>query len=294
MPVYKFDSPAQFAKECAKIPASSRMQDDAASKQWTGETFKESVDGAIYGNVKYVEQAERLLDKLYTEIDVPYPTWQASRMGAYPSVPDYLTNNPESMRRKTPEEDSRNPINIYYVTTSSGGHNWEDLLKRGIATLAFAMVLQKMRPVNLKLVGTLDGKSSDRCSLIEVNIDLNNLALSTAAFAIASTGFDRNLTHTYAAHHNGFTGHWAWGSFPSEDNTKYWTNLRHFLKMSEDDILIKGAFLHDRLIIDDPITWCKQQIAEFKAKTHEGVDLAELEEQNEEQFQSKRRNQFGR
>lgn len=281
MPVYKFTSPAHFAKECAKIPASSRMQDDASAKSWTGETFKESVDGAIYGNNKYVEAAEQLLDKLYTEIDVPYPSWQPSMMGAYPSVPSYLMGEPESMMTLTPEENSRSPITIYYVSTSSAGHKWEDLLKRGIATLAFAMVLSKTRPVNLKIVATLDGASSDKCTLIETNIDLNNVSLSTAAFAIASTGYDRNLTHTYGHHHNGFSGHWAWFSFPSEDNQKFWTNLRHHLKMQEDDILIKGAFLEDKLILEDPIAWCKLQIKQYQAKEHADVDFAELVEDSE-------------
>lgn len=281
MPVYKFDSPAQFAKECAKIPSSSRMSSDSEAKSWTGETFKESTDGVIYGSTKYVQEAEKILDKLYTEIDIPYPTWQSSMAGAYPSVPDYLMNEPECMKILEPEENQRSPITVYYVTTSSAGHKWEDLLKRGIATLAFAMVLAKTRPVNLKLVATLDGKSADKCTLIEINVDLNNIALSTAAYAIASTGFDRNLTHTYGHHHNGFSGHWAWFSYPSDSNDKYWTNLRHYLKMKDDDILIKGAFLEDKLILEDPIAWCKQQIALYQAKTHEDVGLAQLVEDKE-------------
>ena len=286
MPVYRFNSPGEFARECAKIPSSSRMNDDRSAKEWTGETYSESMNNVIYGNSKYVDEAEKILDKLYTEIDIPFPTWQGSMAGAYPSVPDFLTNNPMNMRRKISEENDRNPITIYYVTSSSAGHSWQDLLKRGIATLAFAMVLQKMRPVNLKLVATLDGASSDKCTLIEINIDLNNLALGTAAYAIASTGFDRNLTHTYGAHHNGFSGHWAWFSYPTEQ--KYWNNLRHYLKMQEDDILIKGAFLDDKLMIEDPVAWCKEQIAVYKSKQHEGSEMVELEESEDAQQYKKK------
>lgn len=292
MPVYKFDSPIAFAKECAKIPSSSRMTDDSMAKSWTGETFKESLDQAIYGtkNQELLEKAQSLMDQLYEEIDIPYPTWQSSMAGAYPSVPDYLMNSPEPMRMKTPEENSRNPITIFYVTTSSGGHSWEDLLKRGICTLALAQVLQKVRPVNLKLVATLDGASSDNCTLMEINVDLNNLSLSHAAYVIASTGFDRNLTHTYAAHHNGFTGHWAWKSFPSDE--KYWTNLRHYLKISEEDLLIKGAFLTDNLMVDDPIKWCKQQINRYKDKLHADQDWEDLPQESEEDFQKRNSQKF--
>lgn len=286
MPVYKFNSPAEFAKECAKIPVSSRMMDDSSAKSWTGETFKESVDGVVYGSTKYVEQAESILEKLYTEIDVPYPTWQPSMAGAYPSVPDFLSNDPESMRTLEAEDSSRSPITVYYVTTSSAGHNWQDLLKKGVATLAFAMVLSKTRPVNLKLVSTLDGSSKDKCTLIEINVDLNNISLAAAAYAIASTGFDRNLTHTYGAHHNGFSGHWAWFSFPSDNS--YWTNLRHYLKMSDDDILIKGAFLEDKKIVEDPVAWCKEQIANYQKKTHEDAEYVELKEERGEYVSKKK------
>lgn len=288
MPVYKFNSPAEFAKECAKIPTKSRMMGDAEAQQWTGETYKQSLDRSIYGDEKYVEQAEKLLDKLYSEIDIPYPVWQSSMAGAYPSVPDFISNNPMNMRRKITDENDRNPITIYYVTSSSAGHTWQDLLKRGIATLAFAMVLQKMRPVNLKLVATLDGSSSDKCTLIEINIDLNNIAMATAAYAIASTGFDRNLTHTYGHHHNGFSGNWAWFTYP--DSPKYWNNLRHYLKMEEQDILIKGAWLHDDMITKDPIAWCKEQIDEYKKKNHADTEYEELPESSDAQeYRAKKR-----
>ena len=255
--------------------------DDSSAKSWTGETFNESVNGVIYGNNKYVEEAEKLLEKLYTEIDIPYPTWESSMQGAYPMVPDYLMGEPESMKKLAPEESSRSPINIFYVTSSSAGHTWQDLLKRGIATLALALVLSKTRPVNLKLVATLDGKSSDKCSLIEINVNLNDLSLATAAYAIASTGFDRNLTHTYAHHHNGFSGHWAWFSYPDNENSQYWNNLRHYLKISDDDILIKGAFLDDRLILDDPVKWCKDQINDYLKRTHADSVFKELPVQDE-------------
>lgn len=189
MTIYRFNSPGEFARACTKIPKSF-FPEDSSAKSWTGETSKESMDGVIYGNNKYVDEAEKILNKLYAEIDIPYPTWQSSMQGAYPMVPDYLMGEPESMKKLEEEDNTRNPITIYYVTSSSAGHSWENLLKKGIAALALGMVLSKTRPINFKLVATLDGKSSDKCSLIEINVNLNDLSLATAAYAIASTGFD--------------------------------------------------------------------------------------------------------
>lgn len=266
MPVYNFESIESFAKKAAYVSQKDIYEDVS----WTGETYKQSLDRARYGYEKYAEEAEKLLDKLYTEIDIPYPTYQASMYGAFPVVGDFLANSPTSMRKKTVEEFERTPINIFYDVSSSAGVNWEILLQRGIAVFALAMVLQKMRPVNLNLFATLDGTSRDQATIPVINVDLNNINLSVASYATAGVGFDRNLIHSWARMENGFTGHWAFREFP--ESVEYWHKIRLFLKIEPQDLLIKGAFLNDDLIAKDPLQWCKNEIEKFKKNYDEDFD----------------------
>lgn len=258
MPVWNFNSPADFSRACSNVGSEHIYED----KSWTGETYRESMQKAIFGDSSLVPEAEKLIDKIYTQIDIPFPVWTPSVAGAYPVVPEFLMGQVECMRYKQEDFQDKNPVKIFVDISSSAGVSFEDLKKRGVAILAFTMVMQNIRPIELFVFASLDGKSADKCSIPVIKIDANTL--SQATYCLTSAGFDRNLTHSYSRKHNGFSGHWAFFEYPESEN--YWLKMRKLLKLDDKDIMIKGSFLDDRLILDDPVKWCNQEIAKFKSQ----------------------------
>lgn len=252
---FKFESVSAFAKEMKDRGMNGIVEGFSGGRGWTGEEFLESREKAAKGDTSHVAEAERLLDKLNLSIETISPQWVPSVAGMIPSVPDYLAGHPECMRTITDCQSEAAPMRIFVCTSSSAGVNWKDLQKRGIAVLAATMALCQSRPVELWTCTAMDG--SDGTTNVMCRINSSPLRLSEACYALCSIGFDRNLTHTFGARANGFTGDWS-----SYGHTE--SGLRRMLDTDPNDLVIPPSFLTDDLIIKNPIAWVKQVLSRFQ------------------------------
>src|SRR4029450_10054823 len=99
-----------------------------------------------------VPSDEERLTRIEREADLATlrPEWHSSVAGAFPSVPDFLAGIPECMRRRVVQPNELTPLTVWICTTSSGGVEFEDLQRRGVAVLALAMALANARPVEIR------------------------------------------------------------------------------------------------------------------------------------------------
>lgn len=232
------------------------------SREWTGGlSHKQTIDKCYSGDEKLVPVAEKLIEQIDANVEVPHREWVPDVYGAFPIVPEYLTGMPECMRRMTVTPSQNEPINIYVGTSSSGILTSEQMLKRGTAILALVMKLQEIRPVTLYVMGEQFG-STDGEYLQVVKVDSQPINLSVACFVLTNAGFDRHFMHSIAAAKDGYTGAW-----PREYNgcSESWVrHLNEVLEMTSSDLYIKGVFGKDKdlqLMLDNPIAWVNLQIS---------------------------------
>jgi hypothetical protein len=254
-----FDSPAEFARECGKIPADK--QD--CNRSWTGETWEQAVQGAIRGRTEHVKLAESMLEKFNAEIEAPKTTWVRQVAGAYPSVPDAIMGHPDSMRRRIQAVDPVTPLRILIDTTSSGGIDHDDLLKRGITYLALVMVLETVRPLELYWSCGLGGGAHQSSSSI-IRLSSSPLNLSIVCNALTSQGMTRGMGYSYVQGMDGSGGGWQWGLHPdSASSRKEWRrNMRKITGFERKDLIVPPIHMYDPAL-DDPVAFLHRTVNEY-------------------------------
>ncbi len=214
---------------------------------------------ALDGDNSYVEEAEKLLDKLDASIEMPQATWQASIYGAYPIVPEFLAGSITPMRHRVEATNDTTPIAIYVSTTCSAVIGSSDMLKRGTAILALVLKLQQVRPVELYLLAETHGRT-DGEYLQVIRIESKPVDISVAAFVLCHVGFARHLTYGVAKALDGFNGSWP-NNYQS--GGKGWEmHVREVLEMSPNDLYIGAARAWDDMI-KHPVEWVNAQVKQF-------------------------------
>ncbi len=94
---WRFDNLKAFADACKGVP---RKRKDDDERSWAGETTPESIAFCTNGDTRHVASAELLLSQMDTDLNIKSRQWVSEVCGAFPSVPDYLSGNPESMRTR--------------------------------------------------------------------------------------------------------------------------------------------------------------------------------------------------
>lgn len=231
---------------------------------FNNETYDDTIRKATVGNIQYVPEAEKLMEKLDLQIETPHREWQASVAGAFPCVPDAIMGRPQSMRRPVLVPNQYKPINIICVTDSSGGIDAKTLVRRGAAIMALTMAMTRIRPVTLKLCGIGNSKSSDPSgeTITTAPINTTPLDLATAAYFFSSAGFARRLIYRVSEYNGGDTGSWP-KKMNFYDPTKYYEYLAKTLTGDTKSTLVIGpARLGDELL-SKPIEWIQDQIRRF-------------------------------
>ena len=251
-----FESLGELMRDCKEAGvASSRMA--GSSSWWGGDSISKLLDRCIAGDERRIGEAERLLDKLREEIEIPKPQWQASQWGAFPSVPDYLSGEPDCMRMMAWDPNQTAPVKVWFDPTSSAAIGHEDLAKRGTAVLALVMGLSQIRPVELWTFSDLDAYGKDH-ALITAKIQTNPLMLSEACFALCNPGYARGLTYSYAERRMDFQGYWGFGDY-CEDAGERVETMRASLRADPMDVVIPGINRHDELL-QNPLEWVRREI----------------------------------
>ena len=262
---WQFESLSDFGQAMKGLPV--RLP-PSSQKEWTGEYHEESMERAINGDTSKVPEAEALLEKINSSIELKSRQWETGFIGAFPSIPDFVSGHPECMRTLGESSSETTPVRVFVGTSSSAGVDWKNLQSRGVAILAAVMALARSRPVELWTFTSMDGGGSHSSGLsnVMVKVNSNPLRLSEACVALCSIGFDRNLTHNYGRHHNQFEGGWC-----EQGGSLGGCRLVLEGLATEHDIIVPPSHLNDEKIIKDPLGWVNDTLARFQTEQEEYV-----------------------
>lgn len=248
----RYESVAEFARVAETKPFSFSMGFD-----WYGSiTHKEAVKFAISGDDSYVSEADKLIDKLDSSIEINTSRWEASMYGAYPIVPEFLAGSPTPMRTRVMVAEESAPISIYVSTTCSAGLDSKTMLKRGTAILALLLKMQAIRPIELYLLSETHGRIDGEYIQV-IKIESKPLNVGVAAFALCHVGFARRLCYGVAESMDHFNGTW-----PKDYHRDWQPHIREVVGMNDIDLYIPAATSWDTMI-KDPIAWVNAQVKRF-------------------------------
>lgn len=245
---------------CAALDA--EVTEDKKKKRgndWYGnQSWSEARQSVIEGKLDVVPKANALIEQLSgASIELDQAQWELSMAGAFPCVPAYLADSPESMFRQVQVKTETAPVRIFASVCCSAGVDAEALEARGVTILALCMKLTSIRPVELYVYADMGGR--DHAIMPCVKIETSPLDLSTATYAMSHAAFLRQLCFSWA-YPKGWDGSWAWGSDPTSAESQRKTS--EALGVGENDLLICGGYSADPLI-HRPVEWINEQIARF-------------------------------
>jgi hypothetical protein len=251
-----FDSIPEFI---GKVKSENVKSRDGKT-EWTGYvSWDEAIDKALHGDSSYVQDANKLIDKLSVEM----PTTRAfktitSPYGGRCHFADWQVGSPTPMRRRIRSNTDYGPLKIVVSTTSSAGISAETMQKRGAAILALLLRLQEIRPIELYLLAELHG-AKHGWHYQFIKMETKPLDVSVAAFCLCNVGFARHLTYRLAGHIDNFSGAWPNGY----GNATYAQQRKDRLGLTDEDIMIKEVHATDKLVLQ-PIEWLKEQLGKYQ------------------------------
>lgn len=233
---------------------------------WVGETYDDTLRRAKEGDTTLVPQAEALIERLTVDAQRESRQWVADRAGAYPVVPDYLMGRPENMRRLTPQRNDRAPIKMYVGLDASAGVSAPDMVKRGTAILALALLLNAERAVEIHtLVGLDTSLDGYRGAFCVVPLGTSPLDIAVACNALTSVGFWRSMGFQFLQQspETKAVGGWEWGISPDTDALRrvYVARLREALCATAEDIIIPAVSMNDPSV-RDPLGFVQRSLAD--------------------------------
>lgn len=260
--IERFESIGAFCKTLDAV-----VSDNDKAKRgtdWNGqESWQEARTNVLKGKLDVVPKADKLIDQLTGDsIELEQTRWELSMAGAFPCVPAFLADSPESMFNQVRSPSETAPVRVFASVCCSAGVDVADLEKRGTTILALCMKLSNVRPVELYVYADMGG--TGWAAIPMVKVETSPLDLSTATYALSSAAFLRQLCFSWA-HPKGWSGQWAWDESPTSASSIRKTS--EALGVGADDLLIPGGYSSDPLI-NRPVEWLNEQIARFTA-THE-------------------------
>lgn len=173
-----------------------------------GEYYADSMTTAVTGSQRYVQKAVDLVDRIEASVERDQQVWQRDVVGAYPSVPDFLANDPECMWRREPTENDNSPIKIWVDLVTSGGIDSHIIERRGACISALILNLTaRNRAVELWSMTNMHGR--DGITNICIKLPSNPIDISVISYITSSAGFQRNLLFGFGYKHSGFDGGWG-------------------------------------------------------------------------------------
>lgn len=236
-----FDGLADFADGCEMRGTTQ----NSCRAEWAGGTGKDALAFARHGDVSHVADAERILEKLDTEIDSDgvRPVWMPSVVGNFPLVPAYLAGTPEAMLARTDVPDARCEIEVWADATVSGSCDQRDMVRRGVVTMAFAMALSRARNVRM-VVYTTNGVG-------DVAIRLASpMDVSEVCAAFCQPSITRQLIYAWSFSF-GWSGTWArWAEVKAGRDVER-TTLEKLAGMPKDAVHLSTEKLGEYSSVSD-------------------------------------------
>lgn len=281
-----FDNPGDLARYCEKPKVKARkgrLLGDLTDDGWTGGSYDEVARLCKVGDPSRVPEAEKLIEKINTDIEAPVREWVAAPAGGFPVVADHLAGSPTPMRYREPDLSIFSPIRIFVSLGCSASVRAKDMEKRGTAALALAIAMQNIRPVELYAFTEMVGKrTADRhngCCMVKIRLGTSPLSLSHVAHVFGCPGVYRQLCFAVWCEE----GHpdtwipWAKGhprktldSVSPED--PWHEKLRDMLDAQPGDVVLGGEFTPTGLIFTDPTKWVQLEINKHIYREEEGLN----------------------
>jgi hypothetical protein len=214
-------------------------------------------------------------------------------VGNVPLVPAVIAGIPDNMlaRSRIEMESAFAPIRIFYDCGVSEGVNQKQILERGIICLAFTMVMNTIRPIELYTVATVTPSYNSRGAVsVVTKIDTKPLDLARAVWMLSDVAYLRRLMFcaTMAAIRDEITDEtnyglcqhkktdyqpmhikWPWDIVPTANG--YIERIKLHLQLEPQDIYIKGGFLLDKGW-NDPLQWINDMVRRHTQKTEQLID----------------------
>lgn len=270
------------------------------ASDWKGKGYEDCVDLMRFGDSSRAILAEKIYDEVIASdiITIGRPEIVPAVVGTIPNVPAVIAGLPETMlvRDISDAFSASAPIRMFIDCGISQGVKLPELIKRGVAALAFTMVMKQIRPIELYAVigylptnepvfGWNDYRKDKAAAIIAVRVETNPLDLARATWILTDPGFARRLAFPVSTYIlNDFLKCspdtdknivWAFNSNPTDD--KYVNKMREILGLNRQDIYIKGGYLNDTLMLNQPVKWINKMILENKELSEtDGIKYAKV------------------
>lgn len=187
------------------------------SSDWAGEGDLD--DLLINGDRAGVEKAEQLLSEINTQLDIEDLglSMGMSPMGASVSIGHYLAGQLACMRKMIEAESDHCPIRVFVGLGCSASNSVEVQEKRGVACVALAMALSRIRPVELwgfsasspggawsgdeKVHKEHNQSRIDTCVMVKVGMSPFDMSIVSAL--MSKLVITRGLMYAMAQHYGG-------------------------------------------------------------------------------------------
>lgn len=262
----RFDSPEAYADFIAHdVPRSTWNRQD----NFCGERMDAALGYLRNGHTKYLDAAQRIMSQLGDAqvFTSSVPVLRADVAGIIPNVPGLLAGHPQGMFARHFEESPSlaAPMSLYVETTVSAAVSHDQLIKRGVAMMAFTLAMEAMRPVDLYTVSFCSHSSAPGEYGVVCKIASRPMDIGRAVYMLTDPSFNRRLAFTAWGHLSG-TGDshdsfpWITSGGPSDGD--YVNKIREIIGLEPDDVFIKGGYITDKLMLSDPVQWVKNMIAQ--------------------------------
>lgn len=277
-----YDGPEAFHTYCSN-PEVQRAHMEGAVKyttDWGGVNYSGALRDLVYGSVDRAQLAERLFNEVVeaTMDTLGRNALVSSIVGDVPNVPAMLAGLPNSMfTRGIVDQKAQNaPIRIIVDVFASHMITQQQYIRRGVAALAFTMVMNTIRPIDLYVAITGSSMYIPRSAVAHViKIDTKPLDLPRAVWMLSDPAFFRRLGFCSILHelrpyqHPTKKRDYLEDTIPctSEDNAKW-------LRLEPEDVFIERLLYGDVLAVTSPIQWVNNMIKQHMSD----IELKEMVE----------------
>lgn len=212
------------------------------------------------GSEAQVKRAREFAKKVEREIPVQTKasSMQSVVAGGAISVGRALSGNPICFTRPVINPSASNPVRVFIDIGCSAGVKQETVEKRGLAILAFALLLSKSRPVELIAFNYVRVDRQDVCLRIKFGMKPTNWGLAGAIIGHSAFLRDASFRMVNAAVGSDHVHHIGWGR--QRHDGGYGLVKDEVLGITDKDVVFGNGFQSDRLLHRDPVEWVKKEL----------------------------------
>lgn len=267
-----YNSPEQFLSAAKALPPSFFSDIDP---EWSNGTSAQAKTYLEYGSDKYLDQAKALIDKMQLNGLFAHgqKLWMPSVVGAFPNVPNAIMNLPETMYQleETDIQSETTPLKVYVELGADWRVAAEDLIKRGVAIMAFALAMKQVRGIELYCVSSVcpnyDLRQSSAATIIQtIRLETNPLDLERATYMLCDPSMYRQLVYANSFKLDNDT-RWhgrlpfAWNKiYGDKDRTQ---TMREILNLNPDDCYFNGVAKGMEQEYKTPLAWVEKTLSQY-------------------------------